>query len=594
MELDSNVWVQLTPHSSWAKASVVKIETLQPRVNQGQRFNQCRFVVCFQDELGNRTQQQEILLASNTDGSTFEFDVVKLRNAGDDGPSDDIHDLITLRNLHEPSILQCLRKRFDKNLIYTSTGPIVIALNPFRNLGIFCPENVYLYRTMGEESQRLMKSNTAPPHVFKIADQAYRNMMYSFSKQQTKCNQSILVSGESGAGKTESTKFIMRYLADITKETDSTRAADTPAGIEDQILQSNPILESFGNARTSRNDNSSRFGKFIEINFAPRHSTKFCIIGATIRTYLLEKVRLCHQCIGERNYHCFYEIIKGSTVQEKVRRGLETIDSYHYLNQSQCHERKDGVDDASQYSSLLIAMTTLAFTADEQTHVLDITAAVLHLGNVKFEPTTNVSTGTDGCIFTSGCVAAVRKCCELLGLEAAELQAALCEKIIVTRMESYTQALSVGEGEGSRDALAKNIYCALFDWLVARVNQAISGGSNGTGVPTASSMAAMQGSSFIGVLDIFGFESFESNSFEQLCINYSNETLQQHFNQFVFKHEQELYKSEGIEWAFITFPDNQETLDLLEHRTNGIFSICDDQVGGIFSATFMSPSLAQY
>jgi myosin V len=403
-------------------------------------------------------------------------------------------------------------------------------------------------------------------------------------------NQSILVSGESGAGKTETTKFIMRYIADITstQESSNSTATDGSHSIENQVLQSNPILECFGNARTLRNDNSSRFGKFIEINFCQknRDDLMYRITGATIRTYLLEKVRLVRQAIGERNYHCFYEMLKGSTQEELDLLGLSNVWDFHYTNQSDMIERLDGIDDGEQYKVTRNAMSILGFTIDEQEKILKICAAVLHAGNITFHIKSGGTSGEDdGSKVSMDCYFYFQTCCSLLELSEEEFEETLCVKTIITPDKIYKKMVSVEEAEYARDAFTKTLYGALFDWLVQRVNKTIATQEGLTQTHHTSSSshsrptsAPPSQSSFIGVLDIFGFENFDFNSFEQLCINYTNETLQQHFNQYVFKHEQNLYEKEGIQWDFIRFPDNSDVLDLLENRRTGIFALCDEQL----------------
>jgi myosin-5 len=599
MNVDTNVWVNLSTEGNWVRARITSpIEGPLPAKSK-QGLPQFKFTLRLQDDRGNlkpgNTETSVVTTAVN--GSSSEYEAVKIRNLSDDDPKEIIDDLIVLHHLHEPSILHVLQSRFKVKNVYTNTGPILIAVNPFAKLAIYSMERVTQYRLAGEEMAKTGINQHLPPHVFQIADQAYRNMMDHFlSGDYSLCNQSILVSGESGAGKTETTKFIMRYLADVTtmgsssdSSVNNSNKQSQRGGIEQQVLQSNPILESFGNAKTLRNNNSSRFGKFIEINFASSNVKSLYISGATVRTYLLEKVRLVYQCTGERNYHCFYEMIKGSPSEDKERRGLTETANFKYLNQSGCDERSDDVDDVEQFQLLRSAFDTLAIPAVEQNLVFDITAAVLHIGNIGFASTQSdgVQTEDGGCCISNESLSNAQKCCELLGLEVNKLEAALCEKLVVAKDDTYIKKLQVSEAEYSRDTMAKSLYGALFSWLVMRVNTAIRDGPPADGdsntvttTTTAKRKKSLTKSriAFIGVLDIFGFESFATNSFEQLCINYTNETLQQHFNQFIFKHEQTLYEQEEIRWDFISFPDNKETLDLLEAKQKGIFSVCDEQV----------------
>ena len=597
MEIDSEVWVQPTADGCWVKAKISSVELTAP-TSAG--HVQARFELLYQDDNGTLTGKSVTITTSPTsdhptDGASSkvvasEYELVKLRNHIDEKSSVAIDDLVVLSYLHEPAILWSLKNRFQKDVIYTNTGPILIAINPFKNLSMYSKEKVEIYRQAGEAGTE--SANEMKPHVFKVADGAYRNMLTAIA-MKGKADQSILVSGESGAGKTETTKFIMRYLADVTKVTNEVQHGGHDQGIEHLVLQSNPILESFGNARTLRNDNSSRFGKFIEINFASADTSKkqhgkhttideppksLRIDGATIRTYLLEKVRLVFQSEGERNYHCFYELLEGSSQDDRDSLGLTKINDYKYLNQSGCVKRLDGVNDMEQYGLLTAAMKDMGFSADEGRFVINVLASVLHLGNLEFADNQDEA---HSCSISSKTSKHANYVCQLLCLELDSLERSLCEKEIVTRDEVIKKKLSATDADYARDALAKTLYGALFDWLVYRVNDSIQTKSRlqhaaARGL-TATSVVEDNAIAFIGVLDIFGFENFANNSFEQLCINYTNETLQQHFNQFVFEYEQQLYEKEGISWSFVAFPDNKETLDLLEHRVKGIFAVCDDQ-----------------
>lgn len=584
------VWVLTAPDSPWTKAKVAGIEHKLGK--NGAKTSV--FTVQLQDDKGSLTNKSATVTTSPVEDSTSEYELVKLRNYIDELEADHVNDLILLNHLHEPAILWTLKSRFRKDMIYTNTGPILIAINPFKALSVYSQQKVETYYHAGDQGPEFAAGMA--PHVFKVADSAYRNMVRAYSDRSAKPDQAILVSGESGAGKTETTKFIMRYLADITKDMNASSDGSggggaAKRGIEHLVLQSNPILESFGNARTLRNDNSSRFGKFIEINFtqlSPK-SPALSINGATIRTYLLERVRLVFQSKGERNYHCFYEFIRGGEPSDLLPRGLAGVDDFNYLSHSECTERQDGVADADQYQLYAGAMRDLGFSIQEQEFVKNIIAAVLHLGNIQLiaNGSGKGSGGTgEECSISPQSGEHAEYVCKLLSVTLPELTKGLCEKEIITKDETIIKLLEVGEAEYSRDALAKTIYGALFSWLVMRVNAAIQSRSasdqGATKKPTKQA--------FIGVLDIFGFENFAHNSFEQLCINYTNETLQQHFNQFVFEHEQALYQTENISWNFIAFPDNKETLELLENKQKGIFSLCDDQsrFKGSTSASFIS------
>ena len=400
------------------------------------------------------------------------------------------------------------------------------------------------------------------PHVFAVAEAAFRAM----SKE--KASQSILVSGESGAGKTETAKQIMQYLAHM-----GGRCADADGGetggdgdvefdharpVEQQVLESNPLLEAFGNAKTVRNDNSSRFGKFIEIQF-DEHDR---ISGAAIRTYLLERSRIVNVDDPERNFHVFYQLLDGASDDERATLRLKTPADYHYTNQSSC-ATLDGVDNATEYAATRRAMDVVGIEKREQDAVMRVIAGILHLGNVDFKPIDGAS--DDGCELKDAASAtALEDAAAVMMVDASRLEKALKTRTIATPDGAITKPLDVHAALNSRDSLAKTLYSRLFDWLVARINVSIG--------QDASSEC------FIGVLDIYGFESFKTNSFEQFCINLANEKLQQHFNQHVFKMEQEEYEREAIDWSYIEFVDNQDVLDLIEKKSNppGIITMLDE------------------
>ena len=462
-------------------------------------------------------------------------------------------DLTRLEQLHDPSVVFCLWHRYQSDQIYTWTGKILLALNPFRPLPVYGEEVMEQY-WQPNYAQR------PPPHVYAIAEDAYRSMMRSITANVQ--NQSILVSGESGAGKTVTTKIILRYLATLSQQ--STDRYDT--SLEAQVLQSNPILESFGNARTLRNDNSSRFGKFMEVRFC-EHGT---LVSASIETYLLEKVRLVSQAPGERNYHIFYELLAG--LPQADRRDLcignSSARDFRMTADSGTLGRRDGVLDKETYQDLREALDVMGFSADEQWDMFMVVCALLHTSNLNF-----VETSPDACeLDTSN--RSYRSAMALLGVDNEIMNDALTKCAIQARHEVVYKHLSVESAHKAVEALIKATYGALFSFIVQRINQSITAQRDDS--PTAGSRSQRAVAS-IGVLDIFGFESFEENSFEQLCINYCNEALQQQFNRFVFKLEQQEYQREGIEWSFIAFPDNQDVLDLIEAKHEGILSTIDEQ-----------------
>ncbi|KAG0535472.1 hypothetical protein BDA96_04G369100 [Sorghum bicolor] len=446
-----------------------------------------------------------------------------------------VDDMTKLAYLHEPGVLQNLKSRYDMNEIYTYTGNILIAVNPFRRLP-------HLYDTQMMQQYKGAEFGELSPHPFAVADVAYRLM------RNEGISQSILVSGESGAGKTESTKMIMRYLAYM-----GGKAASEGRTVEKQVLQSNPVLEAFGNAKTVRNNNSSRFGKFVEIQF----DQKGKISGAAVRTYLLERSRVCQISDPERNYHCFY-MICAAPPEERERYKLGDPSTFHYLNQSNCI-KLEGLDESKEYLETRKAMDIIGISSEEQEAIFRVVAAILHLGNVEF------AEGDDGDSSKpkdEKSLFHLRTAAELFMCDDKALQDSLCQRIIVTRDENIVKTLDPEAAKGSRDALAKTVYSRLFDWLVNKINNSIGQDPNSK--------------CLIGVLDIYGFESFKTNSFEQFCINLTNEKLQQHFNQHVFKMEQEEYTKEEINWSYIEFIDNQDVLDLIEKKPGGIISLLDE------------------
>ena len=519
-------------------------------------------------------------------------------------------DLTSLTHLHEPAVVYCLQRRYQQNFIYTYTGKILLALNPFRP----CPElygnQVMKQYTTSNDSM----GERPPPHIYAVAQDAYTSMMRAMQCQgnhDDKNNQSILVSGESGAGKTVTTKIIMQYLATLSRSHVYERTTtEELSDIESQgmcntvtsanfffplgtqivhnhivspslsVLQSNPILESFGNARTVRNDNSSRFGKFIEIHFL----SSGCLASGSIETYLLEKVRLITQAPGERNYHIFYELLSGMSQRDRrdLKIGNVTARDFRITASSGTFDRRDHVDDRDTYRELVKALDIVGFTPKEQHDLFVVVCALLHASNLTF-----VSTSAESCQLDRA-NPSLRSTHTLFGVSPEKLETALCSCAIEARGETLYKHMSTEQATKALDALIMATYGALFSNLVSRINSSITiQRQSGSPMRGDGRMAS------IGVLDIFGFECFDHNSFEQLCINYCNEALQQQFNRFVFKLEQQEYEREGIEWSFITFPDNQDVLDLIEAKRTGILSILDEQCR-LPSCTDMSFARATY
>ncbi|CAK8535181.1 unnamed protein product [Lathyrus sativus] len=439
-----------------------------------------------------------------------------------------VDDLIQLSYLNEPSVLHNLQFRYSQDMIYSKAGPILIAFNPFKDVQIYANEYVSAYRNKTLDS----------PHVYAMVDAAYNEMIGD------EVNQSIIISGESGAGKTETAKIAMQYLAAL---------GGGSCGIENEVLQTNVILEAFGNAKTSRNDNSSRFGKLIEIHFSA--TGKMC--GAKIQTFLLEKSRVVQLADGERSYHIFYQLCAGSSPDIKARLNLRAASEYKYLNQSDCMTI-DWVDDAKKFHRLKKALDVVQMCNEDQERAFKMIAAILWLGNITFLDNDNenhIEVVNDE---------AVSNAASLMGVSSQELITVLSTRKIQAGKDTITKPLTLRQAIDARDALAKFIYANLFDWLVEQVNKSLEVGKRRTGRS-------------ISILDIYGFESFQKNSFEQLCINYANERLQQHFNRHLFKLEQQDYEIDGVDWTKVDFEDNQECLDLFEKKPIGLLSLLDEE-----------------
>ncbi|XXG73765.1 hypothetical protein AAC387_Pa07g2616 [Persea americana] len=452
-----------------------------------------------------------------------------------EAPPAGVDDMTKLAYLHEPGVLQNLASRFALNEIYTYTGNILIAVNPFRRLP-------HLYDVHMMQQYKGAPFGELSPHLFAVADTCYRAMI------NEQGSQSILVSGESGAGKTETTKMLMRYLAFM-----GGRSGTEGRTVEQQVLESNPVLEAFGNAKTVKNNNSSRFGKFVEIQFDKYGK----ISGAAVRTYLLERSRVCQVSDPERNYHCFYMLC--SAPPEDVKKyKLADPRTFHYLNQTNCYEVAN-VNDAREYLETRNAMDVVGINQEEQDAIFRVVAAILHLGNIDFVKGKEIDSSQ---LKADKSVYHLQTAAELLMCDEKALEDSLCKRVIVTPDGNITKPLDPASAALNRDALAKTVYSRLFDWIVDKINNSIGQDPNAV--------------SIIGVLDIYGFESFKVNSFEQLCINLTNEKLQQHFNQHVFKMEQEEYTREEINWSYVEFVDNQDVLDLMEKKPGGIIALLDE------------------
>ena len=444
-------------------------------------------------------------------------------------------DLTNLTYLNEPSVLHNVRLRYDRDEIYTRAGNVLIAVNPFKKLPIYS----------AEDAQRYESGSSEGPHIFEVAQRAYGDLF------ETGKSQSVVISGESGSGKTENTKFVLRQLTQ--KSTKS-----TGGGVERAILQTNPILEAFGNAKTLRNRNSSRFGKLINIYF----DSPTQISGANIYTYLLKKSRVVNVQKQERSYHIFYQLCKGCSDEERQRYSLSDASEFDYLNQSECFDI-DGTDDGRDFAEVKAAFQTFGFDATTQDRIFRLLSGILHLGNVEF-----FEEDTEG-----GLQSKIRNAkplqtaARLLDVDERLLDRVLTSRIIRARNEQMTKSMDANQALSARDTLAKHAYATLFEWLVKSMNSFIG-------------KKKKEGRSYrnINLLDIYGFECFKINSFEQLCINYANERLQQLFNRHLIELEQREYKSENLAWEQIPYSGNDDCLELLEGQRDSFISIIADEI----------------
>ncbi|KAE9368646.1 myosin-5 [Stipitochalara longipes BDJ] len=453
------------------------------------------------------------------------FDTTKKKEVG-------VSDLTLISKVSNEAINDNLKKRFENREIYTYIGHVLVSVNPFQDLGIYTDAVLDSYR--GKNRLEM------PPHVFAIAESAYYNM------KAYKENQCVIISGESGAGKTEAAKRIMQYVANVSEGSNSS-IQET----KDMVLATNPLLESFGNAKTLRNNNSSRFGKYLQLQFNSQGEP----VGATITNYLLEKSRVVGQIRDERNFHIFYQFTKGASNEYRTNFGIQQPSTYPYTSNSKCLD-VDGIDDIADYAETLEAMRIIGLSQTEQDEIFRMLAAVLWTGNIGFREDKD---GNAEVVDES----VVNFLAYLLEVEPAAVVQAITIRIITARNEVLESPANPAQAIATRDALAKAIYNNLFDWIVERVNVSLKA----RGTPAQS----------IGILDIYGFEIFEKNSFEQLCINYVNEKLQQIFIQLTLKTEQEEYAREQITWTPIKYFDNKVVCDLIEAvRPPGVFSAMKD------------------
>jgi len=448
-----------------------------------------------------------------------------------------VSDLTLISKISNEAINDNLKKRFENGEIYTYIGHVLVSVNPFRDLGIYTDEVLNSYR--GKNRLEM------PPHVYAIAESSYYNMK-GYNE-----NQCIIISGESGAGKTEAAKRIMQYIANVSGGTDSSIQQ-----IKDMVLATNPLLESFGNAKTLRNNNSSRFGKYLEIHFNSQGEP----VGANINNYLLEKSRVVGQIKNERNFHIFYQFTKAAPSNYRELFGVQEPSSYLYTSRSKCLD-VSGIDDHADFKETIKAMKIIGMSQAEQDNLFRVLAAILWLGNITFSENDEGNAKiTDQSV--------VDFVAYLLEVDAAHVNKALTLRVVETtrggrRGSVYDVPLNPAQATAVRDAFSKALYFNMFDWIVDRVNQSLK-------TRSASSYS-------IGILDIYGFEIFERNSFEQLCINYVNEKLQQIFIQLTLRAEQEEYAKEQIKWTPIKYFDNKVVCDLIEERRPpGVFAALND------------------
>merc|ERR1719193_2064404 len=454
-------------------------------------------------------------------------------------------DMADLTCLNEASVLHNIKERYYSGLIYTYSGLFCVVVNPYKRLPIYTEKIIEIYKGK--------KRHEVPPHVFAITDIAYRSML------QDREDQSILCTGESGAGKTENTKKVIQYLAYVAASKPKSSSLmpasnqDLSFGeLEQQLLKANPILEAFGNAKTVKNDNSSRFGKFIRINF----DASGYIAGANIETYLLEKARIIRQAPDERTFHIFYQLLTGASQELKSQMILEDARNYTFMTKGAV--RVPGIEDVEEFAATQNSMKVMGISEEDMNSIWRVISASLLFGNMEFKQERN----SDQATLPDNTVA--QKVAHLLGIQVTDLTKAFLKPRIKVGRDYVTKAQTKEQVEFAIEAIAKATYERLFKWIVTRINRSLD-------------RTKRQGASFIGILDIAGFEIFELNSFEQLCINYTNEKLQQLFNHTMFILEQEEYQREGIEWKFIDFGlDLQPTIDLIE-KPMGIMALVDEE-----------------
>ncbi|NXQ06270.1 MYO19 protein, partial [Vidua macroura] len=485
--------------------------------------------------------QREDSLIQNDLSESFEEEVRAF--LGDEEKLHLFDDLTKVNPVTTRTVLKCLQARYRVNLFYTNAGCSLVALNPFQPFScLYSPELMREYHVA-------LCPQDLKPHIFAVAEQTYRNVQ----KQMDPVNQSIIVSGESGAGKTWTSRCLMKFYASVAASVISPKGNETVERIEKRVLDSNPVMEAFGNACTLRNNNSSRFGKYIQLQLDRFHH----LTGASIQTFLLEKTRVAYQAPNERNFHIFYQITKGATAEERLEWNLPEGAEYRWLPNSERNLDEDCFEVTRG------AMFHLGIGRATQSNIFKVLSGLLHLGNVQFS---NPVDESQPCELEDKTKEFVKTTGDLLQIPIEELLESLRIRTITAgkQQQVFKKPCSRAECETRRDCLAKVIYARLFEWLVLVINENIY---------TDPSVWT----SFIGLLDVYGFEAFPENNLEQLCINYANEKLQQHFVAHYLKAQQEEYAAEGLQWSFINYQDNQNCLDLIEGNPLSIFSLLNEE-----------------
>ncbi|NXQ59444.1 MYO19 protein, partial [Anthoscopus minutus] len=485
--------------------------------------------------------QREDSLIQNELSESFDEEVRAF--LGDEEKLHLFDDLTKVNPVTTRTVLKCLQARYRVNLFYTNAGCSLVALNPFQPFScLYSPELMREYHVA-------LCPQDLKPHIFAVAEKTYRNVQ----KQMDPVNQSIIVSGESGAGKTWTSRCLMKFYASVAAPVISPKGNEAVERIEKRVLDSNPVMEAFGNACTLRNNNSSRFGKYIQLQLDRFHH----LTGASIQTFLLEKTRVAYQAPNERNFHIFYQITKGATAEERLEWNLPEGAEFRWLPNSERNLDEDCFEVTRG------AMFHLGIGRATQSNIFKVLAGLLHLGNVQFS---NPGDESQPCELEDKTKEFVKTTGDLLQIPIEELLESLRIRTITAgkQQQVFKKPCSRAECETRRDCLAKVIYARLFEWLVLVINENIY---------TAPSVWT----SFIGLLDVYGFEAFPENNLEQLCINYANEKLQQHFVAHYLKAQQEEYAAEGLQWSFINYQDNQNCLDLIEGNPLSIFSLLNEE-----------------